>query len=203
MWWGSNWDKRWSSATIHVKLQTYLCLWQQGHRVMWFHNMKFQILKWQLKIDILRIIKMFSHFSLLTRWSVHGCPVDGTVLTFMFSRAVMVLWASSNSELSWDTRFRRYFLSLLRLSDCTHTHITQKHKIGWHLHQNSLWVVNAASQVWDKIPLLSFCLWLPHHISMLYLSPLYEGVHPAGYWPVWSQCGSPEGCNNTKRRLLF
>lgn len=55
--------------------------------------------------------------------SVRGCPVGGSMLTLMFSRAAMVLWASSSSELSCDTRFCRYFLSLLRLSDCTHIHI--------------------------------------------------------------------------------
>lgn len=54
------------------------------------------------------------------------CPVDGSVLTLMFSRAVMVLWASSSSEPSWDTRFSRNFLSLLRLSDCTHKEVEKK-----------------------------------------------------------------------------
>lgn len=55
--------------------------------------------------------------------SSHICPVGGTVLTLIFSRAWMVLCASSNSELSWETRVSRYFLSLLRLSDCNHTRI--------------------------------------------------------------------------------
>lgn len=53
--------------------------------------------------------------------SAHIFPVSGTILTLMFSRASMVLCASSNSELSWETRVSRYFLSLLRLSDCIHT----------------------------------------------------------------------------------
>lgn len=56
-------------------------------------------------------------------------PAGVAVLTLMFSRAAMVLWASSSSELSWDTRFRRYFLSLLRLSDCMQTH-THRHGIS-------------------------------------------------------------------------
>lgn len=52
---------------------------------------------------------------------VHGCPAEVAALTLMFSRAAMVLCASSNSQLSWETRVSRYFLSLLRLSDCEHT----------------------------------------------------------------------------------
>lgn len=60
---------------------------------------------------------------------VAGCAlkmsVGGTMLTLMFSSAAIVLWASSSSVLSWDTRFSKYFLSLLRLSDCKQTPQTQ------------------------------------------------------------------------------
>lgn len=105
---------------------------------------------------------------------MHSCPVDVTVLTLMYSRAAMVLWASSNSELSSDTRFRRYFLSLLRLSDYTHTHT---HTVCEYIETRHL------------LRLFWPCLLISMHV----FSPLYEGVPPAGCLPAWSQCGSLGG----------
>lgn len=109
--------------------------------------------------------------------SAHGCPVDGVVLTLMFSSAAIVRWASSNSELSWDTWFSKYFLSLLRLSDCERTHTAQVPFTWTYL------MVCECSDIRVLLLLLS-----PRHFL-----PLYVGVPPAGYWPAWFQSGSLGG----------
>lgn len=70
--------------------------------------------------------------------SVHICPVEATALTLMISRAAMVLCASSNSQLSCETRVSRYFLSLLRLSDCKHTHNHCEVAVNLRTHIRSL-----------------------------------------------------------------